>query len=127
MYAELMRKYEKQRIKSLCGNKMALLEGRFIYDAFVLGAKADGIYAGVENGKQAGAPVITAAGGAITEANATAIYYTTDGTDPRYSSTRLLIASGSAAAGHTSGLVVKAYAERTNYFNSTVTTATLSS
>ena len=75
----------------------------------------------------AGAPVITAAGGAITEGDATTIYYTTDGTDPRYSDTRLTIASGSAPSNHANGLVVKAYCERTNYYPSAVTTQTLTS
>ena len=106
-----------------------LLEGRQYYDCFVFGAKADGIYVDVDTDVKAiaGAPVITAAGGAITEGDATTIYYTTDGTDPRYSVSRATIASGSAPSNHAAGLVVKAYCERTGYYPSAVTTQTLTS
>ena len=110
-------------VKGIDGN---VVEGRNYFDAFVLGAKAEGVYAGVLSTTVAGAPVITAAGGAITEANATTIYYTTDESDPRYSKTRSAIASGSAPSNHADGVIVKAYCERTGYFDSAVTTAELS-
>ena len=74
----------------------ALIEGRFIYDAFVIGAKCDGVYAAVEaNGKQAkptfafSSPNLT-----ITSAGATKIRVTTDGTDPRFSDTAIETTSG---------------------------------
>ena len=70
----------------------ALLEGRFLYDAFVLGAKCDGICAVVlGSSKQANvtfggtAPNVT-----MTSSGAASIRYTTDGTDPRYSDTALI-------------------------------------
>ena len=37
----------------------ALLEGRFIYDAFVLGGRCDGVYAAVASGAQQAAPAFT--------------------------------------------------------------------
>ncbi len=69
----------------LSGN---LLEGRVYHDSFVLGAKADGIYAAVKNSAVEAAPTSTVNGGTATLASETSgatIAYTTDGTDPRYS------------------------------------------
>lgn len=70
----------------------ALLEGRFLYDAFVLGAKADGVYVGVAGtAAQQAAPTnnYTAASKSMTIAStgASKICYTLDGADPRYSKT----------------------------------------
>ncbi|MDO5548288.1 MAG: chitobiase/beta-hexosaminidase C-terminal domain-containing protein [Eubacteriales bacterium] len=77
----------------------ALIEGRHYYDAFVLGAKAAGVYALVEAGKQLEAPQISEAAGRVTltQTNATEIRYTVDGTDPRYSDSARIY-SGSFAA-----------------------------
>lgn len=69
----------------LSGN---LLEGRVYQDAFVLGAKADGIYIAVAKGAAAATPTVTVSGGKATLACATqgaVMRFTTDGTDPRYS------------------------------------------
>jgi len=67
----------------------ALIEGRFIFDAYVIGAKADGVYAIVAASTQQAAPTNTYTSGSKTMAcassGATSIMYTTDGTDPRYS------------------------------------------
>ncbi len=109
-------------VKGIDGN---VVEGRNYFDAFVLGAKAEGVYAAVLTDKVAAAPVITAAGGAITQGDATTIYYTTDGSDPRYSKTRKTITSGNAPADHADGVVVRAYCERDGYYDSTVSKATL--
>lgn len=76
----------------------ALIEGRFIYDAFVIGAKCDGVYAAVEaNAKQA-TPEISVSGesAVITSAGANKIRVTTDGTDPRFSDTAVETTSGGA-------------------------------
>jgi hypothetical protein len=104
----------------------SVLEGRNYFDAFVLGAKALGVYSCVLTASKAVAPVITAAGGAVTQSDATTIYATIDGSDPRYSKTRQTVASTAAVVGHASGIVCKAYCERTGYFPSDVTTETLS-
>lgn len=78
----------------------ALIEGRFIYDAFVIGAKCDGVYAAVNaNGKQA-APTIAVSGtsATVTSAGAKKIRVTTDGTDPRFSDSAVETTSGGAVA-----------------------------
>lgn len=90
-----------------------LLEGRFYYDVFVIGTRADGIYVDVDTSSGSGAsvlaaPTIAAAGGAITPSSGTGTIttkYTTDGTDPRFSSTAQV---GTAPSGD-EGTVVKAY------------------
>ena len=74
----------------------ALVEGRYYFDAFVLGEKADAVYAAcaqnaflpnVEIGGTAGAVTLTCADAKI-------IKYTTDGSDPRFSATAQIATSG---------------------------------
>ncbi len=76
----------------------SLLEGRFLYGAFVLAAKCDGVYAAVASGtKQADVTfTYTAASAtlAFTSSGATKILYTLDGSDPRFSDTAESISSG---------------------------------
>lgn len=64
-----------------------LLEFRMIYDAFVLGKKAAGVAVAVLKGFVQAAPTISISSNAatVTASGATAIYYTVDGSDPRYS------------------------------------------
>lgn len=64
-----------------------LIEFRMIYDAFVLGKKANGVLVGCLPGTVATVPTIAVSSGkaTITSTGATAIYYTLDGSDPRYS------------------------------------------
>ncbi|MDD6467987.1 MAG: FN3 associated domain-containing protein [Erysipelotrichaceae bacterium] len=61
-----------------------LLEGRFIFDGFVIGEKSDAVYACVLNSKKLTCSITTSTG-AITSSGSSLIMYTTDGTDPRYS------------------------------------------
>ena len=103
-----------------------LVEGRFYYDLFVYGHKADGVYVDVTTGGSVtvlAAPTIAAAGGAITAASGATAYYTTDGTDPRYS---LTAKAGTAPAGG-KGVVVKAYQVKDGAFPSPVATQELTS
>ena len=67
----------------------ALIEGRFIYDAFVIGAKCDGVYACVASGTVQPAPTFafSTPNLTVTSTGAAKIRVTTDGTDPRYSDT----------------------------------------
>lgn len=106
----------------LSGN---LIEGRFYYDVFVIGAKADGIYVEVNTASSAGtvlaAPTIAAATGAITPPSGATVKFTTDGTDPRYSETAKI----GTAAGTGAGTVVKAYAYKDGAYPSEVATVTL--
>lgn len=111
----------------------ALLEGRFLYDAFVLGAKADGIYAAVASSTQQAAPTAgTYTSGTkqliLNSTGASAILYTVDGTDPRYSSTAKSIAAGGNCdlSSFTTGATatVKAAAQSATLFTSSVATLT---
>lgn len=103
-----------------------LLEGREYFDCFVYGAKCFGIYADVNTASGGGtvlaAPTIAASGGAISGVTGATYYYTTDGTDPRYSSTAK---SGAAPDVVTAGTVVKAYATKSGAYASAVATQTL--
>lgn len=103
-----------------------LVEGRFYYDLFVYGHKADGVYVDVTTGGSVtvlAAPTIAKAGGAITAAEGATAYYTTDGTDPRYS---LTAKAGTAPTGG-KGVVVKAYQVKDGAFPSPVATQELTS
>ena len=74
----------------------ALSEGRFIYDAFVIGAKCDGVYAAVADGTVQDEPVFSVNGSAltVTSAGANKIKVTIDGTDPRFSESAIETTSG---------------------------------
>lgn len=78
----------------LCGVRV---EGLVYHDAFVLGSKCDAIYLAAASSYVQADPVIAETGTdgevSVTAPGAT-IYYTVDGSDPRYSGTRTLIASG---------------------------------
>lgn len=74
----------------------AVVEGRHYYDAFIMGEKADAVYAAVKQGAKLAAPSITVSGStaSITAAGAADIRYTTDGTDPRFSDKAQSVPSG---------------------------------
>ena len=88
-----------------------LLEGRFIFDAFVVGARAKGVLVGVDTANIAAAPTLTKGAStstlASTSANTT-IKYTTDGSDPMYSRSAQLYTG--AFANPASGAAVRAVA-----------------
>ncbi len=95
-----------------------LMEGRFIYDAFVLEPTAKGIYTAVaKTATVCEAPTITASTGVITPASGCTAYYTTDGSDPRYSAS----AVQGTAPSVTKGMIVNAYNVKENAFASPVT------
>ena len=108
------------------GTSGNLLEGRFYYDCFVFEQKAPGVYTEIATGAGVTVvetPSITASTGAISCGTGGAtIYYTTDGSDPRYSANRK---TGNAADVKTAGTVVKAYAEKADCFPSAVAEAVL--
>lgn len=95
-----------------------LLEFRMMHDAFVLGKKANGVAVGCLPGTVTATPTIAVAEGkaTITCAGAT-IYYTTDGSDPRYS---VEAKAYTAAVEVKSGDQVRAYAVKNGLFNSAV-------
>lgn len=102
----------------------ALLEGRSNYDAFVIGARCLGVYAAVDSTLACAAPEISISASSATitcDTDSAKIYYTTDGTDPRYSDTAQLYSS---AATVETGDVVRAYAAKDAMFASAVTEET---
>lgn len=100
----------------------ALIEGRFIYDAFVIGAKCDGVYAAVEAGSVQDEPVFSINGSnlTVTSAGAAKIRVTTDGTDPRYSDTAVETTSGGAVTLSAGTYTAKAVAFDDELFTSAV-------
>ncbi|MEG0751205.1 MAG: chitobiase/beta-hexosaminidase C-terminal domain-containing protein [Oscillospiraceae bacterium] len=107
----------------------SLIEGRQYYDLFVYGVKCDGVYAHVDTGTGKGvvvaAPTIAISGGALACATAGAtVKYTTDGTDPRHSTSAK---TGTVSDITAAGTKVKAYAFKAGdgIYPSAVTAATL--
>jgi len=86
-----------------------LMEGRVYYDAFVIGGKADGVWALCETGKKQATPTAAVSSGnlTLTSANSGGIYYTVNGGDPRYDKDAKAYSSAFAV---TSGQVVRAVA-----------------
>lgn len=106
----------------LSGN---LLEGRIYHDAFVIGAKADGIYVAASASAVTAAPTITVANNKATIASTTGgavIRYTLDGSDPRYSDSAKVY---SAAVDVAAGEKVRAYACTESGYASAVTDKTV--
>lgn len=96
-----------------------VLEYRGYYDAFVIGARANGVYVACASGTKVATPTITVSSGKATIAGAegATVYYTTDGSDPRYSATRAVY---SAAVTVATGDIVSAFAAISGKFNSSV-------
>lgn len=88
-----------------------VMEGRFLYDAFVLNKKSSGVYAAVLSGSKQANPTIAVSGdtATVTSTGAKSIRVTTDGTDPRYSDTAVVLQSGGTVPVE-SGMTVKAVA-----------------
>lgn len=110
--------------KDPVGVSGAVIEGRHYYDAFVLGAKANGVYSCVLTSEKVATPTVTK--GATTEiASATVgatIKYTTDKTDPRFSDSAVIYTG--VIANPAADVVIKAYAYKTDKFTSDVLTHT---
>ncbi len=108
-FVQKLAKYKIQ--KDPMGIDGNVIEGRVRYWADVLGEKSAGVYAAVATAaKQATPSAGTGVNPTLTSANASAIKYTLDGTDPRYSNTAVSIATGSAITGGSAGLTLKAVA-----------------
>ena len=92
-----------------------VVEGRYIYDSFVLDNKINGIYVHAQNG-MASCPSGdngVSASGLVTLSCATsgaAIKYTTDGSNPKTSSSALIFSAAFTAPA--SGSLVRAYASK---------------
>lgn len=102
----------------------ALLEGRFLFDAFVIGAKCDGVYAALTASTKQANPSFSYNSGVltITSAGATAIYVTLDGSDPRFSKTAIKTTTGGTVTLPTGKTTAKAVAFDDALFASDVAT-----
>lgn len=100
-----------------------LAECRFYYDSFVLSNKINGLYVFASGGMCPAPTVSISSAGAvtITVASGATAKYTTDGTDPKTSSSATVYA-GSFNVGD--GATVKAYSYKTGNINSPVSEAT---
>lgn len=100
----------------------AILLGRYIYDAFVVGHIGDGVYLALTNGTgRAATAAITVANAAngsgavkCDTANGNYLYYTLDGSDPRYSKTRIKATANVTSQTWAVGTKVLAYCESNN-------------
>lgn len=99
----------------------ALLEFRNMYDCFILGARATGVYVCVlaANQQAAVTQAVAANVATLTSASASAIKYTTDGTDPRYSSTAVSTTTGGTIT-LTEDITIKAVAYSATKFTSDI-------
>ena len=103
-----------------------LVEGRVIFDAFVIPTKADGIYIATASGKVCETPTISIASNTATLASGTSsatIKYTTDGSDPRFSTTAQTY-SGDSKPTLAAGEEIRAAAFATGMYNSDVASKT---
>ena len=101
-----------------------LLEFRMMYDAFVIGKRANGVAVGCLPSTVAAAPAASYGSGKVTltSSDSGTIYYTTDGSDPRYSvEAKAYTAAITASAGD----VVRAYVKKDGLWNSSVLTYTV--
>lgn len=97
-----------------------LIEARNLFDAFVIGSLAKGVYSLVANGnKQACSVAIASHQATITAAGASTILFTTDGSDPRFSKSAQATTTGGTVA-TTEGMTVKAVAYADNKFTSDI-------
>lgn len=88
-----------------------LMEGRDIFDAFVVGENCNGVYACVLTDKKGTTPTATKAATTSLAAGAGEIIkYTLDGSDPRYSATAITYSS--AFANPEAGVIIKAFAQK---------------
>lgn len=86
-------------VQGIDGN---VLEGRDYYDAFVIGARANGIYVDFSTSVLTKCATPTQSSGTFSCTTAGVSYkYTNDGSDPRYSATAITAASESEASGTT--------------------------
>ena len=100
-----------------------LLEGRQYYDLFVFGAKCDGVYVDVDTNKGVVCATPKLASKALScDTSGAVIKYTTDGSDPRYSTSAKVYG---AALTEGTGTKVRAYAYKDGAFPSEVLEATL--
>lgn len=95
-----------------------VLEGRYYFDAFVLGERAEGVYVGADASIVIAAPTISISANKATLTSAgNVIYYTLDGSDPRYSAKAIVYA---APVDMTSGQTIRVCAKNASKLTSAV-------
>jgi hypothetical protein len=105
-----------------------LVEGRIMHDAFVIGAKANAVCIGISANYAQNAPTFTddANNGVVAvsaDSNAK-VYYTIDGSDPRYSTSAIEadLTNGINRTSLGTSAVIKGFAVKSGKFNSPVKT-----
>lgn len=98
----------------------ALLEGRYYFDAFVLGERANGVYVATDATKKTTNPTIQIASNEATITGTGVVMYTIDGSDPRYSKDAQIYTTKVKSLPQ--GAVVKAVAKENDKFASDVVT-----
>ncbi len=95
-----------------------LLEGRNYYDCFVIASRAKGVYVDVDTSKAeiCAMPTINDSGVISSTTSDAQFKYTTDGSDPRYSSSAIVGQPSSVG----SKVLIKAYAFKEGLFDSPV-------
>lgn len=107
-------------LETVQGYDGPVIEGRRIYDAFVKGEISSGVIALVSNGSKVGAVTVGADSKITVPTGANYVMYTTDGTNPMYSTTAVKITATAANVPHTVGDTVKAVAFQNGKFHSDV-------
>lgn len=110
-------------LNDVMGIDGSVLEGRNYFDAFVLGAKAGGVYAAVASASILAAPAVSISSNSatITAVSGVTFKYTVDGSDPRYSKNAKVYAS---AVTMDAGQTIKAVATKDGSYMSPVVSKT---
>ncbi len=107
-FVQKLAKYKIQ--KDPMGIDGNVIEGRVRYWAGVLAEKCDGVYVYCASGSVQAAPTFGGSGSTVSlTAEGADIYYTVDGSDPRYSASREQVSSGGSVT-LADGQVLRAYA-----------------
>ena len=104
-------------LSEVVGINGRVLEWYSYYDAFVIGAKANGVYVAAASGKVTDTPTVEIADKTVTITGTGTVWYTTDGSDPRYSRDAKVY---SAPFEVEAGATVSAYAVESGKFKSAV-------
>lgn len=109
-------------LKQVAGIDGSVLEGRNYFDAFVLGAKACGIYVAVDADYVLAKPTVSVSSlvATVTAPTSATCKYTTDGSDPRYSSTAVIYTSAVTLG---TDETIRVYAFKDGMYNSEVVEA----
>lgn len=97
-----------------------VIEGRRIFDAFVKGEISNGVVVLAANGNKVAAVTVGTDSKITVPSGASHVLYTTDGSNPLYSTTAVKITATAATVPHTAGDTIKAVAFQAGKFHSDV-------